>query len=36
VVTGTLYERDDIYDSSNKLYGSCQTKGVTYKAKRRT
>src|SRR3954462_3359583 len=35
VVTGTLYERDDIYDSSNKFYGSCQTKGVTYRAKRR-
>jgi hypothetical protein len=34
VVTGTLSERDDIYDSSNKLYGSCQTQGVTYKAKR--
>jgi outer membrane lipoprotein-sorting protein len=33
-VTGTFSERDDIYDSSNNLYGSCQTTGVTYKAKR--
>jgi hypothetical protein len=36
VVTGTLYERDDIFDSANRPYGSCQTKGVTYKGKRRT
>ena len=33
-VTGTFSERDDIYDASNNLYGSCQTTGVTYKAKR--
>lgn len=33
-VTGTFAERDDIYDASNNLYGSCQTTGVTYKAKR--
>ena len=33
-VTGTFAERDDIYDSSNNLYGSCQTTGVTYKARK--
>ena len=33
-VTGTFTERDDIYDASNNLYGSCSTTGVTYKAKR--
>jgi hypothetical protein len=35
VVTGTLYERDDIFDSANRPYGSCQTKGVTYRSRRR-
>jgi len=33
-VTGTFAERDDVYDSSNNLYGSCQTTGVTYKARK--
>lgn len=35
-VTGTFQERDDIYDASGNLYGSCQTTGVTYKATRQT
>ena len=33
-VTGTFAERDDVYDASNALYGSCQTTGVTYRATR--
>jgi hypothetical protein len=34
-VKGTFSERDDIYDASNNLYGSCKTTGVTYTAKRK-
>ena len=34
VVKGTFEEKDDIYDASGNLYGSCKTTGVTYKAKR--
>jgi hypothetical protein len=32
-VTGTFQEKDDIYDASGNLYGSCQTTGVTYAAR---
>ena len=34
-VKGTFQEKDDIYDPSGNLYGSCSTTGVTYKAKRK-
>jgi hypothetical protein len=34
-VKGTFSERDDIYDASNNLYGSCKTTGVTYTGKRK-